>query len=226
MEHSSKKKIGKSVLVVVAHPDDEAIGCAGTILKHTLNGDKVQILILSDGFSSRLNGEKRDNTAYEVSSELGCKKPILCNFPDNKLDSIPLIDLVKRIEQVISEFSPEIIYTHHVGDLNIDHQITHKAVMTACRPLPNSNVKQIYAFEILSSSEWQTPGYFPFIPNVYVDISNYIETKKQILIMYGEEMRDFPHSRSIENIINLASLRGASVGINYAEAFMLLRKVC
>jgi N-acetylglucosamine malate deacetylase 1 len=225
MEHSSKKKIGKSVLVVAAHPDDEAIGCGGTIIKHTLNGDKVQILFLSDGFSSRSNGEKRDNIAYDASNEIGCDKPILCNFPDNRLDSIPLIDLVKRIEQVLSEFSPEVIYTHHIGDLNIDHQITHKAVMTACRPLPNSTLKQIYAFEVLSSSEWQTPGYFPFIPNYFVDISNHIETKKKVLMIYGEEMRDFPHSRSIKNIINLASLRGASVGIKHAEAFMLLRSI-
>ena len=217
------------VLVVAAHSDDEALGCAGTIAKHVASGDEVNIMFMTNGVGSRDIASNNDiddrySLAHKVANILGGVAQQL-NFPDNEMDSIPLLDIVKPIENTIKELQPSVIYTHHIGDLNIDHQITHKATITACRPQPGLPVEEIYAFEVPSSTEWQTPGYLPFTPNVYVDISAYIKIKHEVLEVYSEEMRDPPHSRSIENVIRLNALRGNTVGVDYAEAFCLVRKV-
>ena len=212
-----------NILVVAAHPDDEALGCGSTIAKHSENGDTVQVLFLTDGFGSRNNGKNRNSLAENASRVLRCKPPIFLNFPDNELDAVSLLSIIKKIEGVISEIQPNIVYTHHFGDLNIDHQITHKAVMTACRPQPSFCVEEIYAFEVLSSTEWNTPGVAAFSPNVFIDITDYIDIKKQVLEVYSEEMRQPPHSRSIDNALRLNALRGNSVGVDYAEAFELIR---
>jgi len=218
-----------SILIIVAHTDDEALGCSGTIAKHVAKGDAVHLLFMTDGVASRVgsknNAEERLTAAQDAAQILGVSSFTSLNFPDNKMDSISLLDVVKKIEDKISQLQPEVIYTHHIGDLNIDHQITHKAVMTACRPQPGFCVKEIYAFEVLSSTEWQTPGYLPFLPNEYVDISGQIEIKRMVLETYSDEIRQPPHSRSIDNLIRLNSLRGSSIGVDYAEAFMLLRKI-
>ena len=219
--------MNKTVLVVAAHSDDEALGCSGTISKHIEQGDSVHLLFMTDGVASRSakvnNKKKRLTAAQGVAEILGVDTLTNLNFPDNRMDSIPLLDVVKEVENKITELQPEIIYTHHIGDLNIDHQITHKAVITACRPQPDFCVKEIYAFEVLSSTEWQTPGVESFNPNVFVDITDYIDIKKQVLEVYSEEMRQPPHSRSIDNALRLNALRGNSVGIDYAEAFELVR---
>ena len=219
----------KNVLVVAAHSDDEALGCAGTIAKHIASNDNVYLLFMTDGVGSRhVTRDKvidRQEKATRVAKILSISSMENLNFPDNKMDSVPLLDITQSIEKKISEVKPDIIYTHHIGDLNIDHQITHKAVMTACRPQPGFSVKEIYAFEILSSTEWQTPGHLSFSPNVFVDITDFIDIKHQVLDVYREEMRQIPHSRSIENAIRLNSLRGNSVGQEYAEAFIMLRLV-
>jgi LmbE family N-acetylglucosaminyl deacetylase len=225
MEHSGKKKMNNTILIVAAHPDDEALGCGATILKHTKNGDKVQIVFLSDGFKSRDNDDNRDSSAEEVSKTLGCETPIFFNFPDNQLDTVSLLEVVKKIEKIIDEYKPNIVYTHHSGDLNIDHRIAHKAVVTACRPQPDFCVKEIYAFEVLSSTEWQTHGINPFCPNTFVDVTEYMDIKKQVLEIYSKEMHQPPHSRSIENALRLNALRGNFVGIDYAESFQVVRVI-
>jgi len=215
----------KNILIIAAHSDDEALGCSGTIAKHIAQGDNVYFLFMTDGVSSRVDNdaEVRFAAVKKVSKILKVNSFDNFNFPDNKMDSIPLLNVVKKIESKIKQIQPEVIYTHHIGDLNIDHQITHKAVMTACRPQPDFCVKEIYSFEILSSTEWQTPGYLPFTPNVFIDITDYINIKEQVLKSYSNEMRRSPHSRSIDNVIRLNALRGNSIGIDYAEAFMLIR---
>ena len=222
--------MGKNVLIVAAHPDDEALGCAGTMAKHVASGDKVHVIFMTNGVGSRNTTsnsdiENRQAAARKSADILGVTSMKHFDFPDNKMDTVSLLDIVKSIENVINKLQPEIIYTHHIGDLNIDHQITHKVVMTACRPQPSFCVKEIYAFEVLSSTEWQTPGYLPFTPNVYIDISNQIEIKRKSLETYSEEMHKIPHSRSFDNILNLSSFRGNSVGVDYAEAFKLLRYI-
>ncbi len=217
----------KNVLVVAAHPDDEVLGCGGTIAKHTISGDKVYVLFMTNGVDSRnassQNIKDRQQAAKNAADILGVSSIQQLDFPDNKMDTVALLDVVQSIEEVINKLRPEIIYTHHIGDLNIDHQITHKAAMIACRPQPNFCVKEIYAFEVLSSTEWQTPGVEPFCPNIFIDITDYIDIKKQVLKAYSEEMRQSPHSRSIDNAIRLNALRGNSIGLDYVEAFVIIR---
>ena len=221
--------MNKQILVVAAHSDDEVLGCAGTIVRHINAGDKVHLLFMTDGVGSRLGVNISVNSrilAAENSAKiLGVTSVENLDFPDNSMDSVPLLDVTKAIEAKIEKLQPKVIYTHHLGDLNVDHQITHKAVMTACRPQPDFCVKEIFAFEVLSSTEWQTPGYFPFMPNVFVDIGKQIDVKRKALEAYSKEMRQPPNSRSIENSIRLNALRGNTVGVEYAESFVLLRKI-
>lgn len=217
----------KKILIVAAHPDDEVLGVGGTILKHVKKGDEVSILILGDGETSRNQNsdiQKRANEAQKVGQALGAREIILEKFPDNKFDTVALLEITKRIEEVISNIQPEVIYTHNSSDLNVDHRLTFKAVLTACRPQPNFPIKEILTFETLSSTEWQVkdPGHI-FCPVNYVKIDDYIDEKLKILSIYKDELREFPHPRSIEGVKTLAKFRGMEVGFNYAEAFQVVR---
>lgn len=218
------------VLVVVAHADDEVLGCGGTIARHIAAGDPVQVVYMSDGVGSRggdmdeaslLRGQARDH-ALEI---LGVTKFHALDFPDNRMDSLPLLEIVQPLEEIILSTAPSMIYTHHSGDLNIDHRITHQAVMTACRPLPGSSVTEILTFEVMSSTEWNTPYEAPFNPNLYVDIEHYLYLKTRALQAYELEMRPAPHSRCIDHIEVLAKHRGYSSGMKAAEAFMSVRRI-
>ena len=186
----------KKILVVVAHPDDEVLGCGGTIAKLIDNKCKVKVLFLSDGESSRLkkiNLKKnlyRRNCAKKAMKILGVKHFSFNDFPDNEFDKINLLKITKRIEVEIKKYNPDTIFTHHNSDLNIDHQITSKAVMTACRPKVKNNVKLILFFEILSSTEWNinTKKLF-FNPNWYEDITKYLKIKIKAIKCYKKELR-------------------------------------
>lgn len=221
--------MSQTILVVAAHTDDEALGCAGTIARHVAEGDQVHLLFMTDGVSSRDaldNAAKARHKAAQLAAQvLGVSSSTNLNFPDNRMDSVALLDIVKEIEAKIKSIQPQVIYTHHLGDLNIDHQITHKAVLTACRPQPNFCVKEIYAFEVLSATEWNNPNTQPFVPNVFIDISNHLPTKIKALQAYAEEMREAPHSRSFEHVEVLAKHRGYTVGMMAVEGFMLVRKI-
>ena len=221
--------MSKAVLVVAAHTDDEALGCGGVIARHAAEGDQVHLLFMTDGVSSRdaLDdaAKARHKAAQLAAQVLGVSSSTHLNFPDNRMDSVALLDIVKEIEAKIKSIQPQVIYTHHLGDLNIDHQITHKAVLTACRPQPNFCVKEIYAFEVLSATEWNNPNTQPFVPNVFIDISNHLPTKIKALQAYAEEMREAPHSRSFEHVEVLAKHRGYTVGMMAVEGFMLVRKI-
>jgi len=216
-----------NVLVIAAHADDEALGCAGTLAKHIDNGDIVSIMFMTDGVSSRCSVEadkqQRDTSSHNAMQLLGVDMVYQHNFPDNKMDSVALLDIVQAVEQAINDFQPAIIYTHFAFDLNIDHRITHNAVMTACRPQQNSSVKTILSFEVLSSTEWNSPSQPAFTPQYIVDISDYWQIKKAVLNCYQQEMRPFPHSRSMECIEALATLRGATHGFKKAEVFFVER---
>jgi LmbE family N-acetylglucosaminyl deacetylase len=221
--------MSKKILVVVAHPDDEILGVGGTILKHVKNGDKVSILILSDGETSRGDKAdivKRQKQAEKVKKSLGVKELILKSMPDNKFDSVPLLEIVKKVEEVVYKIKPETIYTHNPNDLNIDHRLTCEAVLTSCRPQPNFFVKNILVFETLSSTEWQIKDsqHF-FCPTQYVDISKFINKKIEVLKVYKNELRQYPHPRSIEGVSVLAKFRGMEVGLKYAEAFQIIRVI-
>jgi len=217
-----------SILVVAAHPDDEALGCSGTLAKHIAEGDLVNIIFMTNGLSARTSIKEEE---HEIRNEgmINAMKTLAVNhyqcfdFPDNAMDSIPLLTVVKEIEEVINNTQPNIIYTHFAHDLNIDHQITHQAVMTACRPIIGSSVEKILSFEVLSSTEWQSSSITQFRPQYIVNIDAYWLKKTQVLACYHQELRDFPHSRSLPCIEALAILRGASHGFKKAEAFQVER---
>lgn len=222
--------MNRTITVIAAHADDEALGCSGTVAKHVAHGDTVHVLFLADGVTSRLahtddDYAQRQDAASSAMNVLGVTSMINLGFPDNKMDSVPLLDIVQKVECELERIQPHIVYTHHVGDLNVDHRRCCHSVMTACRPVPGSAVRQIHAFEVLSSTEWAVPGHNPFVPNHFVDITPYIEKKIAALQAYAEEMRDAPHSRCIEHARTLARHRGHSVGVSDAEAFMTLRSI-
>jgi LmbE family N-acetylglucosaminyl deacetylase len=219
------------ILAVVAHPDDEIIGLGGTLAKHSAAGDDVHVLILAQGATSRV-GARRDEVeslircAQDAATVLGITPPLFGDCPDNRMDGLDLLDVVKTVEAVVSDVSPDIVFTHHGGDLNVDHRRTHEAVLTACRPLPSATSSTILTFETLSSTEWQSTEQYPgFSPNYFVDISAHLEIKNRALDCYAGEMRTFPHPRSIDAITHLARLRGATAGVAAAEAFQLVRMV-
>jgi LmbE family N-acetylglucosaminyl deacetylase len=229
-----KKK--NTILVVAAHPDDEVLGCGGSMAKWAQSGDDVHILILAEGATARDKTRDRDarkselsqlaKSAHEASGILGVKSINLLNLPDNRMDSLDLLDVVKEVENYINKLQPKIVVTHHIGDLNIDHHITHKAVITASRPQPWHPIKRILSFEVPSATEWQSPTLGnSFVPNWYEDISETLDLKLNALIAYKSEMRDWPHARSIKAVEHLARWRGASVGCEAAEAFMLVREI-
>lgn len=218
----------RTILIVAAHTDDEALGCGGTIARHVAEGDMVHAVFMADGVSSRPDAatdelDRRMAAARQAHQLLGLQHVEYLGLPDNQLDGLPLLNVVQALEKVVEEIEPHIIYTHHYGDLNIDHRITHQAVMTASRPVPGSSVREIYGFEVLSSTEWTTPQQFPFLPNMYVDISEFMAMKLKALEAYRMEMRAAPHSRSVEHVEHLARHRGHSVGVAAAEAFMTSR---
>jgi len=226
----------RKVLVVAAHPDDEVLGCGGAIARHASNGDEVHVLILAEGLTSRDIIRNRDKhtegldvlaqAARKANGILGVKNLDLHDFPDNRMDSLDLLDVVKVVESFVARFQPDVVYTHHAGDLNIDHRIIHEAVVTACRPLPKQCVRTLLLFEVVSSTEWQVSGSTTsFIPNCFVDITKTLDLKMEALEAYDSEMKAWPHPRSREAIIHLARWRGCTVGLEAAEAFILGRQV-
>lgn len=219
----------KKILVVAAHPDDEVLGCGGTIARHVFEGDEVHIVFMADGVTSRITTNEderslRSKAAFDSCQILGSQPPQFLGFPDNKMDTIALLDIVKKLEKVVDKIQPSIVYTHYSDDLNIDHRISHQAVLTACRPQPENNVNEIYSFEILSSTDWASSSEKNiFIPNRFVDISNFIDLKVKALNVYSEEMRNYPHSRSIETVKLLAKYRGSTMGMKDCESFKIER---
>ena len=225
-----------SVLVVAAHPDDEVLGCGGTIARHADAGDHVQVLIVAEGATSRQLQRDRDRATDELSALaqaaqqagaiLGAQSVELLDLPDNRLDSLDRLDLIKQIEERIACHQPQVVYVHHAGDVNVDHRRLHEAVVTACRPTPGQPVRRLLSFEVPSSTEWQPPGSAPpFQPNWFVDISAQWPRKREALVAYASEMRPWPHARSLEALKHMASWRGAQVGVEAAEAFCLLRQL-
>jgi LmbE family N-acetylglucosaminyl deacetylase len=226
----------QSVLVVAAHPDDEVLGCGGVIAKHADMGDSVNVLIVAEGATSRNHTLESSQATSELSylaqsaraasQILGVNDLELLGYPDNRLDSIDRLDLIKVVEQRVQHCRPNVVYVHHSGDVNVDHRRLHEAVVTACRPIPGHPVKQLLAYEVASSTEWQpSASANSFQPNWFVDISDQWERKREALVVYSREMRAWPHPRSLEALEHLARWRGAQVGVEAAEGFCLLRQL-
>lgn len=234
-----------NILVIAAHPDDEVLGLGGTIKKLSKNGNNVKIVIMATGIKARRSKNYSNSEKYEIDEKisddldfqiqllrkesiksskiLGAKSIDFLNFPDNEMDTVSLLEVTKSIEKIISNFKPEIVYTHTNFDVNIDHRICNQATLVATRPQAKNKVKEVLSYEVPSSTEW----YFPssFSPNVFVNISNEISAKKNALKCYTNEIENFPHPRSVEAIDAISKKWGSVSGFKHAEAFYLLRKL-
>ena len=226
----------RKILVFAAHPDDEILGCGGSAAKWVTQGHEVHFIIMSEGVTAR-DVKRNRNKRYDKISKLqvaarksakilGVKSIKLFDFPDNRMDSVDLIDIVKKIEKQIRILKPDTVVTHHHGDLNVDHKIVHEAVLTSCRPQKNNTVKRILSFEVPSSTEWTSPNKkTTFTPNHFEDISRTLKLKLRALKEYKMEMRLWPHPRSFKGVKHLANWRGSTIGCDAAEAFMLVRNI-
>ena len=224
----------ESVLVVGAHPDDEVLGCGGTIARLSQEGASVHIALMADGIRARhltyVEGDIQDELARRregarVSAAiLGAQSVEFNDFPDNRLDSVDLLDLVRAVEALIARHRPSIVLTHFGSDLNVDHRRVHEAVVTACRPQPGQPVNTVLFFETASNTEWQMPSRGEiFAPTWFIDITSHVQTKRAALEAYATEMRSWPHARSYESLEHLGRWRGATIGVQAAEAFVLGR---
>jgi LmbE family N-acetylglucosaminyl deacetylase len=223
------------VLVISAHPDDEVLGCGGTIARLTQHGYPVCIAILGEGVTSRYRTREEApveetarirEQASRAATLLGAGDLRMFKLPDNRFDTVPLIDIIKMIEDLIGDLRPDVIYTHHPGDLNVDHSRTFRAVLTAVRPLPDRSVRALYTFEVPSSTEWAFQQFSPPMkPNLFVDIRDTLETKIRALQVYESEVRTFPHPRSADAMRAMAYRWGSVAGLPAAEAFELVRRI-
>lgn len=225
------------VLVVAAHPDDEILGCGATMARIVADGGEVQTVFLADGESSRFQPseiesplvrgkiENRQANAVRAAAVLGTREPKFYEFPDNQLDTIALLSLIKIVETEVDRFQPSLVMTHFGSDLNIDHQRAQEAVIVATRPQQNTSVNMVLFFELPSSTEWRPPGSGnSFVPNLFVNVEGFTNLKFAALEAYEQEMRPFPHPRSREAIEALMRWRGASSGFMEAESFVLGRE--
>ncbi|HJO94411.1 MAG TPA: PIG-L deacetylase family protein [Victivallales bacterium] len=231
------KKDKKNILIIAARPDDEVLGCGGTIAKEIDNRNNVKVVILATGKSSRYinkpsNIETEIDELYKESAKalniLGVHPNdiVFGNFPDQKLDSLPILDIIHFLKEIVQQYQPNIVYTHHVGDYNIDHRIVFDASVFVCRPYHGEHCpEELYSFEVLSSTEWAYQSKNPFKPNMFIDIKKQIDRKKQAILAYKSELKDYPHPRSEKGVENLAMKRGNEVSKEYSEAFELIRKI-
>lgn len=224
----------QSILILAAHPDDEVLGCGGTIAKLSDQGSIVHVAFLADGVFSRDGNvltqyddlQVRRAAAQKACDILGANSVSFGDFPDNRMDTVALLEIIKTLEKLIEKYKPDVVLTHHAGDVNIDHRRIHEAAVTACRPQLGHSVKTLLCFEVPSSTEWQLPGSAqPFTPNWYVNITDTLDRKLAALDAYSSELRDWPHPRSRRGVEHLAHWRGATVGVDAAEAFILGRQL-
>lgn len=229
----------KKILLIVAHPDDELLGLGAT-MNMLINKYNVfvKVIILGEGITSRDSVrdvqsrsselEIHKSNCYDAQKAIGYQELSLYDFPDNRFDTVPLIEIIKVIETEKLKFQPDIIFTHHGGDVNIDHQKTFEAVITACRPMESETVKMIVTFETPSGTEWRVPS-DPrhFLPNMFVSVTSVnIDAKIKGMESYQFEKRNYPHPRSPLALRIQAQRWGISVGVDYAEAFCIIRNVC
>jgi LmbE family N-acetylglucosaminyl deacetylase len=223
--------VSEVVLVVVAHSDDESISMAGTIVKHVNKGDKVFVVSMTDGVGARDHTEtdeinERKKASLVASEILGFEWGYCYEFKDNAMDGYPLIEVVKAVEKAKQKYKPTLVYTHSGADLNVDHRVVANAVLTAFRPQPNEKCRELRLFEVVSATDYGNAAITnSFCPNLFIDITNEWSQKADSLSAYSAEMREYPHSRSIKGIKNLSRIRGNQVGLEFAEAFEVLRKI-
>lgn len=216
------------ILVIAPHPDDEVLGCGGTIKKYSRQGHDVHVCYVTKGYEPDWTSEYLKNKAAEVANVqriLAIKKYYWLDFPTVKLDTTPQKELNDCLAEIMREIKPDVIYTPGQGDLNSDHRIIFAATLVAARPLPGSSIKEVLSYEVPSETEWGR-NLANFVPNYYTELAqDDLQTKLEAMRAYGSEIKNFPHPRSLEVIEALAKLRGSEIGCAAAEAFMVIRKV-
>jgi LmbE family N-acetylglucosaminyl deacetylase len=218
------KASAKRVLVIAAHPDDEVLGCGGTIALHVKAGDRVTTVIVCEGESLRYASMACDLSAdtMRAARTLGTDDVRLLQFGDQRLDAIPLTDLIIRLEAIVREVRPHVVYCQYGGDVNRDHELLFKALLVATRPTEDA-IEGIYSFDTASSTEWAYPR--SFVPDMWVDISETLETKLAAMACYQTETREYPHPRSLQGLNYRARAWGNQSCLDAAEVFMTIRRV-
>jgi len=215
-------------LIIAAHPDDEVLGCGGIIKKYS-NEEDFFVVVLSGGADTRYD-KSMENTlkenAIQANNILGTKELFFEDLPNQKMDNIPILEVTQLIEKYIRELKPNRIFTHHIGDLNKDHQIVAEATFTATRPIVGHIIKEVYSYNIPSSTEWNCiEGEKVFIPNVFIDVKEELNVKLKAMKSYKSECREYPHPRSLKSLTSYANYWGLVSGFEYAEPFKLIRKL-
>lgn len=219
------------VLVIAAHPDDEIYGMGGTIAKLTQEGNEVYVLIVTEGCSSQYVGDVdkiaiKKKEANRANSMLGVKEVLFGDLPDMKLDAIAHVEINNVIEKAVREIQPDIVYTHHHGDVNIDHQKVFESTMVAVRPTATQCVQKVYCYQVPSSTEWHANNEkYMFLANTFEEVGAQYELKQQAILAYESELREAPHPRSVETVSIYDTALGRQVGLKKAEGFVLIRSV-
>jgi LmbE family N-acetylglucosaminyl deacetylase len=217
------------ILFISPHPDDETLGCGGTILKHEANGDKTFLLIMTnmsqEGGFNKSKIKNRQNEIKRVTGEYGFEKIFKLDFPTTRLDVIPKSQLIKSVSNVIKKVKPDIVYIPNGNDVHTDHKVTFDVMISSTKTFRCSFIKKILAYEVISETEFSPSLSNAFIPNSFSDITKYFDKKISIMQIYKGEMDAHPFPRSVENIKALATFRGATADVKYAEAFMILKEI-
>ncbi len=217
-----------TVAIISAHPDDETLGAGGTICKHVAAGDRVVWLVVSAGYEPRYGKDvlvRKRAEVDAVAAFYGMAAHAVAGLPCTKLDDLPFNEVIDPVANFLGQHKPELVYTVHAGDVHTDHRAVSRAVWTACKPFrtAQSGPRRILCWETLSSTEAAPPGELPFVPNAWVNIGALVERKLQAMALYASELHPDPLPRGPSAIRALARVRGAQVGVEYAEAFMVLR---
>lgn len=218
------------ILFVSPHPDDETLGCGGTILKHRSGGDEVYWLIMTnilveEGYN-KVKVDKRQKEIDSVANEYKFSKVFKLNFPTAKLDVIPRIRIISETSRIIEQVKPEMIYLPNGNDVHSDHGITFEAIISSTKTFRCPFIKKMLVYEVISETEFSPPlGNNAFLPNSFTDITDYIDKKISIMKLYRDEIKKHPFPRSVDNIRALATFRGATAGVRYAEAFTVLKEI-
>ena len=213
----------KRVLVIAAHPDDELLGCGGTVALHVGAGDAVTAVIACEGESLRYgpNGVGQRGHTRRAAAELGVADVRELGFRDQRLDTLPLTEIITPLEHVVREIRPQVVYCQYGGDINRDHEMLFKALLVATRPTEDS-IEAVYAFDTASSTEWAYPR--TFVPDTWVDISSTLDRKIAAMACYESEVRPYPHPRSLEALRHRAHAWGNQHCVDAAEVFMTIRR--